>query len=86
MPNIRSAKKRMRQANTRRLRNRVHRATLRTAVKSVREAGSADEALRVFRDAEVALDRAARKNLIHRNKAARTKQRLLALIRKSAAN
>lgn len=76
MPNIRSAKKRMRQAVKRRARNQTQRSAMRTAVKRVRTAATAEEAQAAFRKAEELLDRAARKNLIHRNAAARQKSRL----------
>ena len=81
MPNIRSAKKRMRQAVKRRALNRVHRAALRTAVKRVRAAESATDATGAFASAERLLDRAARKGLIAKNKAARQKHRLIKAIR-----
>lgn len=77
MPNIRSAKKRMRQTIKRRAQNRVHRAALRTALKRVRSAESANDAAGAFAAAERLLDRAARKGLIAKNKAARQKHRLI---------
>ncbi len=76
MPNIASTKKRMRQSRRRRARNRQARSELRTAIKRVRAAASADEAQAAFRDAEQLIDRAARKGLIASNKASRNKQRL----------
>lgn len=76
MPNIRSAKKRMRQAGKRRARNQAQRSAMRTAVKRVRTAATAEDAQAAYRKAEELLDRAARKNLIHRNAAARQKSRL----------
>ncbi len=79
MPNISSAKKRMRQAGRRNLRNRIARSTLRTAIKKVRTA-SADTAEAAYREAEKLLDRAGRKGLIHRNAAARSKARLRKLV------
>ncbi len=84
MPTIRSSKKRMRQNNARRARNRVERATVRTAVKKVREAATAAEATAAFAAAERILDRSARKNLVAKNAAARTKRRLRALIAKKS--
>jgi small subunit ribosomal protein S20 len=79
VPNISSAKKRMRQAGRRNLRNRIARSTLRTAIKKVRTA-SADTAEAAYREAEKLLDRAGRKGLIHRNAAARSKARLRKLV------
>ncbi len=80
MPNTKSAKKRMRQGEGRRLRNREQRSTLRTALKRVHAAGTSAEAQDAYRSAEQMLDRAARKHLVHRNLAARTKARLRKLI------
>lgn len=80
MPNIRSAKKRMRQAVGRRARNREQRSAVRTAVRKVRSAGTRAEAEAAFKQAEELLDRAARKNLVHRNTAARQKSRLRKVI------
>ncbi len=69
MPKIKSAKKAMRQARTRTIRNRAQRSSLRTALKHYALAASV-------------LDRAARKGLIHKNNAARQKSRLAALVKK----
>lgn len=80
MPNIRSSKKRMRQAAKRRQANRVQRSELRTAVKKVRQAATGAEARAAFQTAERLLDRAARKGLIANNLAARNKQRLHKLL------
>lgn len=76
MPRIKSAKKALRKAKKATLRNRAQRSELRTAVKRVRTAGSAKEAQEAFRAASQLLDRAGRKNLIHRNAASRQKSRL----------
>lgn len=75
MPRIKSAKKRMRQTKVRTASNKTQRSALRTAVKKARGAAPA-EALAAVKSAEVLLDRAGRKNLMHRNTAARTKSRL----------
>lgn len=79
MPNSASAKKRLRQSQTRRLRNRSQRSALRTQVKKVRQAitaGETEKSDEEFRKAVKKLDQAAAKGLIHANKAARTKSRL----------
>lgn len=81
MPNIRSAKKRMRQSVKRRAQNRIYRAALRTALKRVRSAATSTDAAGAFASAERLLDRAARKGLIAKNKAARQKHRLVKVIR-----
>ena len=69
MPNIKSSKKDMRKSRKAAARNRAQRAALRTALKKATDGGTPDQR----RDAVTLLDRAARKGLIHRNKAARHK-------------
>lgn len=81
MPNTPSAKKHMRQNRQARARNREQRAELRTAIKKVRHAASPADAAKALHSAEVLLDRAARKGLIHRNTAGRHKSRLARLTR-----
>lgn len=80
MPRIKSAKKRMRQTKTRTAHNRAARSELRTIIKRVRSATNATEAQAALKQAESVLDRAGRKNLVHRNTAARTKSRLAKLV------
>jgi small subunit ribosomal protein S20 len=66
----------------RRLQNRDARSRLRTAIKKVRQAGSAEDARTAFRDAESLLDRLTGKGIIHKNAAARHKTRLSAHVSK----
>ena len=80
MPRIKSAKKALRKSIAARERNRTRRSQLRTAVKKVRTAGSAQDAQQAFVEAARLLDRAGRKNLVHRNTASRTKSRLAKLV------
>lgn len=79
MPRIKSAKKRMRQAKGSTARNRTQRSQLRTAIKKVRSA-SAAEAAAAYAEAVTLIDRAGRKNVIHRNAAARQKSRLAKVV------
>lgn len=80
MPNIASARKRMRQAGKRRLRNRIVISTTRTYIHraerelSLGESGSAASTIHL---AIRALDKAAEKGIIHKNNAARRKSRLM---------
>lgn len=88
MANIKSAKKRAKQAVVRNARNASQRSMLRTAVKKVIKAIDAKDqaaALEAFNTAQPILDRFASRGLIHRNKAARHKSRLTARIRAIAA-
>jgi small subunit ribosomal protein S20 len=79
MPNTKSAKKRMKQSETRRLRNRSVKSSVKTQVRKVRDAitgGNFEDADTQFRTAVKRLDQAAAKGVIHRNAASRTKSRL----------
>jgi small subunit ribosomal protein S20 len=79
MANIKSAMKRIRTNERRRVRNAAVRSTIRTAVKSARtalEGGQADQARETLHRTIQALDKAVTKGVIHRNSAARKKSRL----------
>lgn len=76
MPNVKSAEKRMRTNKIREQRNKARRSELRTAIKRVREAGSPEAAVPALATAVSLLDRAARRRVIHPNKAARLKSQL----------
>lgn len=76
MPRTKSAKKQLRQSHTHAAVNRAQRSQLRTAVKRVRAATTAQEAEAAYAEATKLLDRAGRKNLVHRNTASRAKARL----------
>ena len=80
MANSKSAIKRLRSADRRRLRNRMYRGRARTAVKKARlliDAGQVEEAREAVGAAVVALDKAAQKGIIRKNNAARRKSRLM---------
>jgi small subunit ribosomal protein S20 len=73
--NTKSAIKRMRQNETRRLRNRTIRSQVRTAVKTARTTQGGDLRTAVA-EAIRSLDKAVTKGVIHRNTAARKKSSL----------
>lgn len=80
MANTKSALKRIRSSERRRLRNRIVRGQARTLVKNTRraiEAGDLETAQQLLQRAISALDKAAEKGVIHRNNAARRKSRLM---------
>lgn len=86
MANTKSAIKRLRSAERRRLRNRVYRGRARTAIKKARrfmDEGRLEEAREAARVAAVALDKAAQKGVIHKNNAARRKARLMRRLNQS---
>jgi small subunit ribosomal protein S20 len=80
LANLKSAIKRNRQNIKRRLRNRVYRGEARTHIRDAREAILAEdleEAREATLQAVKALDRAAKKGVLHKNNAARRKSRLM---------
>lgn len=84
MPNIASARKRLRQSLKRRERNRAVKHELKTEIRKVREtaaAGKVAEAEAEFRLAAAKIDRAAGKRIIHPNRAARLKSRMVARLK-----
>ncbi|MCE3017045.1 MAG: 30S ribosomal protein S20 [Pirellula sp.] len=88
MPNIKSAKKRLRQSLERRSRNRSAKSQMKTAIKKLREAVVAknfDDAKTQYSSLCKLLDQTASKRIIHVNKAARTKSRLSAYIKKASS-
>lgn len=89
MPNIQSAKKRMRQEEKRRARNKAVKSTVRTYVTRARAAivtasddPQTEEAIRA---AVSELDSAVSKGVLHRNNAARRKSRLMARLNAAKA-
>lgn len=85
MANTKSAKKRMRQNQKRRLRNRMTKSRIKTAVRAFLEAVRANQASLArekFQLVQKLLDTAARKGILHRNTAARKKSRLQARLAK----
>ena len=68
MPNLASAKKRLRQNAAKQLRNQIAKTRIKTEVK---KALSGDDNIAIS-----VIDRAASKGIIHKNKAARQKSRL----------
>jgi small subunit ribosomal protein S20 len=74
----------MRQAKRATVNNRQQRSQLRTALKKVR-AAAGEAAKAAYNDAVKLLDRAGRKNLIHRNTASRQKSRLAKAINRAKA-
>jgi small subunit ribosomal protein S20 len=76
MANHKSALKRIRANATKRLRNRYQAKTTRTFVKRLRNAVSKEEALALLPKVTSMLDRLAKKNVIHKNKAANNKSKL----------
>lgn len=80
MPNIKSAIKRMKQNEKRRIRNRYFRGRARVLVRDARaaiESEDLEEAREATIKAVSALDKAAVKGILHENNASRRKGRLM---------
>nr|WP_294896033.1 30S ribosomal protein S20 [uncultured Pedobacter sp.] len=76
MANHKSSLKRIRSNAAKRLRNRYQAKTTRTFIKRLRNAVSKEEALALLPKVTSMLDRLAKKNVIHKNKAANNKSKL----------
>lgn len=86
MPKSRSAKKRLRQSEKSRIRNKAVRSYTRTIIKkSLTAFESGEDTDKALRDAYSALDKAAKKGVIHRRQADRKKARLAARLNKTQA-
>jgi small subunit ribosomal protein S20 len=76
MANHKSALKRIRQNEVRRLRNRYYHKTARTALKVLRNEENKAAAAEQLPKVISLLDKLAKKNIIHKNKAANLKSKL----------
>jgi small subunit ribosomal protein S20 len=79
MANIKSARKRAKQAIERREHNMSLRTEVRTAIKNVKKAvaaGKKDEAAKVLQQSQAVIDRIVAKGVLHRNAGDRHKSRL----------
>jgi small subunit ribosomal protein S20 len=79
MANIKSARKRARQAVVRRAHNVSLRTAVRTAIKNVSKAvasGNKDAAANTMRESQKVIDRVVSKGILHRNAGDRHKSRL----------
>jgi small subunit ribosomal protein S20 len=76
MPQHKSAAKRMRQNERRRLRNRLQRGRVRTMMRKLRDTSDKSEALVLLNETKALLDRLAGKGVMHKNMAANYKSEL----------
>lgn len=88
MPNIKSAKKRMRSSEKRRVANMMVRTRIKTARRKTRDslaAASTDDAADAVRMYHSTLDKAVKSGVIKKNTAIRRKKRASAALRKKSA-
>ena len=82
MPNIKSAKKRVRSNGRKEKVNTIITSSMRTAIKKFEKdvkAGNKEEASKSLNTAYQRVDKAMKNGLVHKNKAARVKSRLTKL-------
>ena len=82
MANHKSAEKRIRQSAKNRLHNKYYAKTMRNAVKKLRNVSEKAEAETIYPQVTSLIDRLAKKNVIHKNKAANLKSKLAAHVAK----
>ena len=76
MANHKSALKRIRSSFKKRLRNKFQHKTTRNAIRKLRDSTSRKEAVKQFPEVISMVDKLAKKNIIHANKAANIKSKL----------
>jgi small subunit ribosomal protein S20 len=76
MANHKSSEKRTRQTETKKLHNRYQAKTARTFLKRLRTTTSKEEATALFPKVASMLDKLAKRNVIHKNKASNLKSKI----------
>ncbi len=84
MANHKSSVKRIRQEEKRRLHNRYYVKTMRNAVRKLRATTDKAEAAAMYPSVQKMLDKLAKNNIIHKNKASNLKSKLSVYINKLA--
>ncbi|CCX70340.1 MULTISPECIES: 30S ribosomal protein S20 [Prevotellaceae] len=82
MANHKSSVKRIRQEKKRTLHNRYYAKTMRNAVRKLRAITDKEEALKLYPSVQKMLDKLAKTNIIHKNKASNLKSKLACHISK----
>lgn len=84
MANHKSAEKRIRANEAKRVRNRYQAKTTRTFIKKLRTTTIKSEAQNLLKEVNSMIDKLAKKNIIHWKKAANQKSKLTKLVNKLA--
>jgi small subunit ribosomal protein S20 len=85
MANHNSAEKRIRSTKTKRTQNRYQGRTVRNAVKKLRETEEKETLVKDISKVVSQIDKLAKKNVIHKNKAANLKSKLMRKVNAAAA-
>ena len=80
MANHKSAKKRIRSSETKRLRNKYQLKTTRTFIRKLRATKDKAEATDLFKKITSMIDKLAKTGVVHKNKAANNKSKLSKLV------
>jgi small subunit ribosomal protein S20 len=87
VPNIKSAKKRVKVIKTKTLQNKMYKTSLRTEVKKYKAAlagGDKELASKAYLEVVKKVDKAVSKGILHKNNAARKKSQFTLLLNKMA--
>jgi small subunit ribosomal protein S20 len=76
MANHKSALKRIKQNEAKRLHNRYYAKTTRNAIKALRNTTDKEEATKLYPEVISMIDKLAKRNVIHKNKASNLKSKL----------
>ena len=80
MAHHKSALKRIRQNEKKRVHNRYYAKTTRNAIKNLRNASDKEEAAKLYPEVVSMIDKLAKRNIIHKNKASNLKSKLAAQV------
>ena len=86
MANHKSAEKRIRNTKTKRTQNRYQGRTVRNAVKKLRETEDQETLVKDISKVVSQIDKLAKKNVIHKNKAANLKSKLMRKVNAASAS
>ncbi len=76
MAHHKSALKRIRQDERKRISNKYHAKTTRNAIKALRDSSDKEEAAKLYPEVISMIDKLAKRNIIHKNKASNLKSKL----------
>jgi small subunit ribosomal protein S20 len=82
MPNLKSAKKKLRKDIKSTKRNKEYLVRIERAIRAIKKDKSSKNKKELIRDAYSIIDRAAKRKIIHKNKAARLKSKVERLTKK----
>ncbi len=82
MANHQSAKKRIRQSEKRRVHNKYYAKSARSAIKQLRDTSEKEAAQELLPKVASLIDKLAKRNIIHKNKAANLKSKLTRKVNK----